>query len=288
MKYHLGVHCSVAGGVQKAFDEAEALGIDTFQIFTANQRQWKPLLIPEPNVKAFRERWEKADISIVFSHASYLINLGSEKEDTWHRSVQALVYEVLRCDQLGLPFTVLHPGSAGTQDEETALKRIADGLKQVLAETKKSKVQILLEVTAGQGSTIGYRFEHIRYLIDQVQDERIAACFDTCHAHAAGYDLSSEEKCKAVLMELDQTLGLDLVQVFHLNDSKKQAGARVDRHEHIGKGTIGVEAFRFFMNHFLEKPKVIETPKSLENDRMNLTVLRNLVESEDKVERKGF
>lgn len=278
MQYFLGVHCSISGGVEKAFDEAKELGIDTFQIFTANQRQWKPILIKEKNVKAFRERWEKSEVEIVFSHASYLINLGSEKDELWHRSIEALVYEILRCDQLGLPFTVLHPGSAGKQSEEKALKRIAEGLREVLLKTEGSKVAILLEVTAGQGSSVGYRFEQIKFLIEKLESERIGACFDTCHAHAAGYDLSSAEKCKQVINELDRVIGLDQVKVFHLNDSKKEAGSRVDRHEHIGKGKIGIEAFRYLMNRFLDKPKVIETPKSLEDDKQNLKVLRDLVE----------
>lgn len=278
MRYFLGVHCSIAGGVEKAFDEAKELDIDTFQIFTANQRQWKPILIKDDHVSAFRRRWEESDIRLVFSHASYLINLGSEKDDLWQRSIEAMVYEILRCDQLGLPFVVLHPGSAGKQSVEAALERIAKGLKQVLSKTKDSKVEILLEVTAGQGSSVGYRFEHIKFLMDKLEGERVGACFDTCHAHAAGYDLSSEEKCEEVINELDRVIGLDQVKVFHLNDSKKGVGSRVDRHEHIGKGEIGLGAFHYLMNRFLDKPKVIETPKSLEDDKRNLKTLRDLVE----------
>lgn len=270
----LGVHCSIQDGMHNAFYEATSLGIDTFQIFTKNQRQWEEKGLDAQKKSLFLEKRKNAPIKVMFSHASYLINLASNDDIIWERSVKALIGEVQRCDDLGLQFTVVHPGSAKNTSEQKGIKNIIKALKTILCATKKATGKILLENTAGQGSSIGYRFEHLRQIMDGVHSEKIGICFDTCHAFAAGYDIRTKKGFEEVMKKLHGIVGLNNLHVIHVNDSKGDLGSNLDRHEHIGKGKIGLEPFIHIMNVYQHIPKVIETPKEGNMDAMNLTILR--------------
>lgn len=273
----LGVHCSVSGGLEHAFDEARMLGIDTFQIFTRNQRQWKAKPISDEEKKTFAEAWAaNPQVKVIFSHASYLINLASADQELRHKSIAGFTEEVIRCHELGLAYTVLHPGAAGESTEEDAMGRIADSLKKVVEETSHSKVKILLENTAGQGSHVGYKFEHIRNIMDLTGSDRIGTCFDTCHAFAAGYNIATEEGFHKTWHDFDHIIGLSKLHAIHLNDSKGDLGSRLDRHDHIGQGKIGPLAFKLMMKKFQHIPKVIETDAENNMDAVNINLLREL------------
>lgn len=272
----LGVHCSVSGGLENAFDEAHALGTDVMQIFTRNQRQWNAKPVTQDEENAFAAAWKKSTIKVIFSHCSYLINLAAESDETREKSIGALTQEVERCTQLGLSFCVLHPGAAGSQTEDVAIARIADGLKQVLAKTSESEVMVLLENTAGQGSSVGGPFENLRQIKDLVGSDRIGYCFDTCHAYAEGFDIRTEDGCMTTFAAFDKILGIENLKAFHLNDSKGELGSHLDRHEHIGKGKLGIAPFQYIIRNFPTVPKVIETPKEDDWDTVNLEVLRSL------------
>ncbi len=274
--FGLGVHCSIKGGLHNAFHEAESLGIDTFQVFTKNQRQWKEKIIDTEEKSRFLDSYKTSRVKMIFSHASYLINLASNDDSLWGRSVKALINEVQRCHDLGLAFTILHPGSAKGLEEQEGMKKAVKALKTVLDATENSTVKILLENTAGQGTSIGYRFEHLRQILDGTNSARIGVCFDTCHAFAAGYDIRTKSGFEATMEELDNIIGLKNLHAIHLNDSKGELGSNLDRHEHIGKGKLGLEPFRQIMNTFMNIPKVIETPKKDNMDTINLEVLRGL------------
>lgn len=273
----LGVHCSISGGLRNAFHEARSLGITTFQIFTKNQRQWKEKVVEPAEALQFRSDFEDSGVKTAFSHASYLINLASNEDGLWLRSTEALIGEVRRCDLLGLAFIVLHPGAAKGSGEQEGIERVVKALKAVLQATGDSSVKILLENTAGQGTSIGHTFEHLRQIMDGVDSGRICLCFDTCHAFAAGYDIRTKSGFEATMERLDRTVGLQHLMAIHLNDSKGDLGSNRDRHEHIGKGKIGVEPFRQIMKQFQHTVKVIETPKEDRMDEVNLRVLRELV-----------
>jgi len=272
----LGVHCSVSGGLENAFKEANKLGIDTFQIFTRNQRQWKAKPISDKEQETFTKAFSSSKIKTAFSHASYLINLASNKEELWNKSVNAMITEVERCHALGLAYTVVHPGAAKELDENTAIETVVKALKQVIEATPNTNVLILVENTAGQGTTLGHDFQHLAKIIDMTESERIAACFDTCHAFAGGYDISNKQGFEKTFEEWDNLIGTDKLKAIHLNDSKTQVGSRVDRHDHIGQGNIGKEAFKLILNTFPHIPKVLETPKDGNMDEENLKVLRSL------------
>ena len=273
----LGVHCSIRSGLHNAFHEAESLGIDTFQIFTKNQRQWKEKTIDAEEKSAFLNSHKTSNVNVVFSHASYLINLASNDATIWERSVRTFISEVQRCHDLGLEFAILHPGFAKELGEQKGIKKIIKALKTAHRETNNSTVKILLENTAGQGSSIGYRFEHLKQIMDGVDSSRIGMCFDTCHAFAAGYDIRTKIGFEATMEELDNIVGLKNLHAIHMNDSKGELGSNLDRHEHIGKGKLGLEPFRQIMNRFKHIPKVIETPKKDYMDVVNLEILRGLI-----------
>jgi deoxyribonuclease-4 len=273
----LGVHCSVSGGLENAFQEAAILGIDVFQVFTRNQRQWKAKPISDEEKQLFSAAWkEHPEIKAIFSHSSYLINVASADTGLQKKSIDGLTEEVIRCHALGLSFAVLHPGAAGEHSEEDAMKRIAEALKEVIAQTKDSQVKILLENTAGQGSHIGYKFEHLRNIMDMVSSDRIGTCFDTCHAFASGYDIRTDEGFESVMKQFDSIIGLKHINAIHLNDSKGDLGSRLDRHENIGQGKIGSHAFKLMMHKFKHVPKVMETDKENNMDEVNLKLLREL------------
>lgn len=272
----LGLHCSVSGGLENAFEEAAILGIDAMQIFSRNQRQWNAKPISKEEQFAFVEAAKKSTVKISFSHCSYLINLAAENEEILEKSVKALTHEVERCTQLGLAYCVLHPGAAGSQSFELAIQKIANGLNTVIKNTKDSKVLILLENTAGQGTSVGGSFENLKQIHDLVPGNRIGYCFDTCHAFAAGYDIRTESGVKETFEKFDEVLGLKNLKVFHLNDSKGDLGTHLDRHENIAKGKLGLIPFKYIMNNFKSTPKVIETPKEEDWDKINIELLRSL------------
>ncbi len=273
----LGVHCSVSGGLQNAFIEAERLRIDTFQIFTQNQRQWINKKIDAPLLEQFTKAWDRKKVKIIFSHCSYLLNLASLNEDIRQKSIDALIGEVKRCHNLGLSYCVLHPGSYKDQTPETAIRKVIDALEDVLQQTDFSKVRVLLENTAGQGSAIGFRFEHLKEIMDGVKSKRIGVCFDTCHAFSAGYDLRDDTAFQKTFDEFDKIVGIDNLYAIHINDTKTDLGSRVDRHDNIGIGKLGLECFRLVLKQFPHIPKVLETPKEDNWDKKNLETLRSLI-----------
>lgn len=275
---------SIAGGYYKAVDAAAAAGCDCVQVFTKNNNQWRAKPITDDDVQRFADAMKSHKIRQPISHASYLINLASPDDELWKKSIDAMVVELQRADQLGIPFVVMHPGSFTTSSEEAGLKRIAKALNEIHKQTPGVGSQVLLENTAGQGSNLGHRFEHLATIIDKCRHpDRMGVCIDTCHTFAAGYPLDTEAEWKATVKELNKVVGLACVQAIHLNDSKKPLGSRVDRHEHIGRGEMGLNPFRHLMNdrRFARKPMYLETPKGEEKgkdlDVINLTVLRGLI-----------
>lgn len=266
----------MAGGLYNAFEEAGKLGIDTFQIFTQNQRQWINKKLDADITTPFKEAWKKSGVKTVFSHCSYLLNLASEDAALRKKSIDALIGEVRRCNDLGLSFCVLHPGAAKGQTEEQAVNNVVESLKIVLEETSDCKSKILIENTAGQGTSIGYRFEHLGAIWKGVRSKRLGVCFDTCHAFAAGYDLRTTESFTATWKEFDQAVGIENLLAIHLNDSKGELGSRVDRHDHIGHGKLGMDTFLMMLKKFPDIPKVLETEKEDDWDLKNLNLLRKL------------
>lgn len=278
----LGSHMSIAGGVFNSLTSGKELGCTTIQIFTKSNNQWKARPLTAQEISEFRAKQKEYQISPVVAHDSYLINVASPDKTLQKKSMEALLIELQRCEALGISHLVMHPGSHVGTGEKEGIKRIAEALNWLHSETKDFKTQIALETTAGQGTNLGYRFEQIAEIMDLTeQKKRLAVCLDTCHIFAAGYDIRTEAGCEKTIVEFDKIVGLDKLKVIHFNDSVKDFGSKVDRHEHIGKGKIGLEGFRFFMNdkRFEKIPKILETPKDEEGkfDRMNLATLRKLV-----------
>lgn len=279
----LGAHMSIAGGVDKALLEGKKVDCDVIQIFTKSSRQWATQPYTSEEVKNFVTNQRETGIAIVVAHDSYLLNLGSPNEGLRKRSIQAYIDEMERCETLSIPYLITHPGAHTGAGEEEGIKTIARSLDEIHSACPGTHVKITLEITAGQGTNLGYRFEQIRDMVDATKDgDRLRICFDTEHAFAAGYDIRTKEGYERTFSEFDEILGLELLAAFHINDSKKEFHSRVDRHEHIGKGYIGVEAFRLLMNdqRFWGLPMCLETPKGpdLKEDRENLALLRGLIE----------
>ncbi len=278
----LGAHMSIAGGLEKAIERGASIGCTAIQIFTKNSNQWRTPSLSEKEIRAFktqRDAWGKGSL---FAHDSYLINLGSPDEVLFRKSLSAFQEEYDRCGQLDLDFLVMHPGAHVGAGEEGCLAQIARAVQTVLGHSPGVRTKILFEVTAGQGSNVGYRFEHLKFLLEKSGPaERLGICFDTCHVFAAGYDLRTQKVYEETMAEFDRIVGTKNIRAFHLNDSKKGLNCRVDRHEHIGKGAIGLEGFRALMNdgRFRDVPKVLETPKGedMAEDVMNLKTLRRLI-----------
>lgn len=283
--HRLGAHMSMAGGFDKAIERGLRAGCQTIQIFTKSNNQWAAPPISKEQVALFSQAVEESQVSPVFSHCAYLINVGSPKKEVFEKSKQALVVEVERATTLGLSFVILHPGAHLESGEAACIKQIATAVASVLKQTKGSSVKILYEISAGQGTTVGHRFDQLAELLERTgMPERTGICLDTCHLFAAGYDLRTKAAYEKTFKEFDRVVGLKKVQVVHLNDSKKELGCRVDRHEHIGKGQIGLEGFRCLMNdpRLRHLPMVLETPKdeeTLAEDIMNLKLLRSLVKN---------
>ncbi len=278
----LGAHESIGGGLHKAFDRAQSVGCETLQIFVKSNRSWAVKPLTEEDIARFKAKAEETGIQPVVAHTSYLLNLGTPDDTLWKRSRDTLIIELERCEALGVPYLVLHPGSHVGTGEEAGLARVAQALGEVHAATPGFRAQILLETTAGQGTNLGYRFEHLGWLLEHTPTgERMGVCLDTCHVFAAGYELRTPEGYAATMETFDRIVGLERLLALHLNDSKGDLGSRKDRHEHIGKGHIGLEGFRHVLNdpRLANLPGLLETPKSddLHEDRENLVVLRSLV-----------
>ena len=262
MKY-VGAHVSAAGGVENAPLNARAIGARAFALFTKNQKQWRARPLEAEGIAAFKRNLAAAGIAPrhVLPHDSYLINLGHPDPEKREKSVLALLDEARRAEQLGLHYLNFHPGShLGTGSEEECLQRIAAGMRRILAETEG--VALLVEGTAGQGNHVGHRFEHLARILELVGDPgRSGVCLDTCHLFAAGYDLRSAEAYEATMARFHSVVGLPFLRAAHLNDAKAELGSRVDRHDSIGKGKLGLEAFRLLMNdpRFDDKPLILET-----------------------------
>ena len=272
---------SIAGGVDLAPERGRKVDCDIIQIFTKNSNQWKDPVLSPDTIKKFREQMAAHKIKTAFAHDSYLINLGSPNPRIFHPSLKAFIEEHKRSEALGLMGVVFHPGAAVGCDEKESIAKISEAINTTHEETKGFKVLTLLENAAGQGSTVGHKFEHLAAIMENVKDQkRLGVCFDTQHAFAAGYDLRTEEGYENVWKEFDKIVGLKWMKAFHLNDSKKELGARVDRHENIGKGLLGLTAFKCLMNdpRFNGIPMSLETPKSEDchEDKETLKLLRSL------------
>lgn len=282
---------SIAGGLPRAVDRAEAARCAALQIFTKSAGQWRARPLPPEEVDRFRARVRETGIHPVVAHNSYLINVATAQPELRARSIEALGEELDRAAMLGLDGLVMHPGSYTSGREADGLRLIAEALRQILDERPEMPTRILLEHTAGQGTNLGHRFEHLAEILERLDGSpRVGVCLDTCHLLAAGYDICTEEGYRRTFEEFDRTVGLERVRAFHLNDSKKPCGSRVDRHEHIGKGCLGLEPFRLLLNDprfadhamLLETPK-LETPESRRRsdldpwDARNLRTLRRLL-----------
>jgi deoxyribonuclease-4 len=280
----LGAHMSIRGGVSMAIERARSIRCTAMQIFVKNNMQWFARPLGREEIRAFLDHVQRGKLLSVFGHANYLINFASTNPQFHANSIRALSEELIRADQFELPFLVLHPGAHLGAGEEAGLEKIIASIDKVFRKIPKVKTKIALETTAGQGSCIGHRFEHLAFIIANVREpERLCVCLDTAHLFAAGYDISNEHSTRKTLREFDRVIGRDRLVGIHVNDSKTARGSRVDRHEHIGKGRIGLGAFRFIMRdrRFRKIPKVLETPKGKDlcEDVMNLRTLRRLAET---------
>ena len=278
----LGAHMSIAGGVHTAIERAVRIGCTTLQMFVKNNNQWKGKALSDEDVATYKDALSKARIGPVVVHDTYLINLCASDRSILRKSRDALTDELQRCEKLGVDYLNFHPGAHMGRGEKEGIERIAESLNMIHTRTKGFRVKSVIESTAGQGTALGYKFEQLKDMIDLVDEqERMAVCIDTCHIFAAGYDIVSEEGYHRTFREFDDIIGLDRLVAFHVNDSKRELGSRVDRHEHIGKGKIGLEGFRLIMNdeRFVNIPKILETPKSddMHEDVENMAVLKGLI-----------
>jgi len=279
----LGAHMSIAGGIHKALERGQSIGCESIQIFTKNPRQWAARQLSDEDVLLFKQRKEETGIDPIIAHDSYLINLGSPKEELWHKSLESFASELDRCAMLGIPYLVMHPGSHGIDGVEIGLRRVSEAFNLLFDRSSEEGVTVLLETTAGHRHSLGPSFEQLARIVELVErKERLGICFDTCHAFAAGYELRTRQGYERTFQELDQAVGLSRLKVFHLNDSKQDLDSHVDRHEHIGKGYLGLEPFRMLLNdpRFRGLPMLLETPKGkdMAEDIENLALLRGLIE----------
>jgi deoxyribonuclease-4 len=276
----LGAHVSTSGGVFNAPVNGKNLGCTAIQIFTKNQRQWAARPLMDEEVSAYFERLKETEIRSVVAHDTYLINMASPEEKTRKKSTLAFIEEVQRADRLKLNGLVFHPGSHLGEGEKKGIACLVKSLNQVLAKTAGSRVPLLIEVTAGQGSNLGYKFEHMRDILDGVRDrKRFGVCLDTCHMYGAGYDIKTRAAYDQTMGNLNNIIGLNNVKCIHLNDTKHELDSRKDRHDNIGKGTLGREPFKYILkdSRFDKVPKVLETPGGEEAYRKDLALLRRLV-----------
>jgi deoxyribonuclease-4 len=282
MKDFLGAHMSIAGGIHLAPGRGVEVGCGVIQVFTQNSNQWRGKPVSDSDVALFRGKWLESGLHEIVSHDIYLVNLASAPGETREKSLVAFREEMERCSRLGITRIVMHPGAHLGEGEEVGIKRICEAFDRLFEQVPEYTGKVLLEATAGQGSNVGFRFEHLRSIIDGTAfPDRFGVCYDTCHTFAAGYDITTAEGYKKTFNEFDRIIGLERLLCFHVNDSKKGLNSRVDRHEHIGQGSMGLEGFRLLVNdpRFAKIPKILETPKG-ENDEMdavNLKTLRDMV-----------
>jgi deoxyribonuclease-4 len=277
----LGVHVSIAGGVENAPARGRELGCDAIQIFSKNQRRWKSDPLSDDAAMEFRRSVDDCKIKKVVVHDSYLINLAHPDPDASEKSMDAFSDEMKRADMLGVAYLVFHPGTHLKTTEAEGVRRIAESLNVVQRNLPESHVMLLLETTAGQGNHLGYRFEQLAEIISLTeQKEKVGVCYDTAHSFAAGYDLRTEKTYEETFTEFDGIVGLNKLKVFHLNDSKGDVGSRIDRHDNIGKGFLGMEPFRFLVNdsRFQKHPMILETPGGDKHYKENLNLLRSLMD----------
>jgi deoxyribonuclease IV len=276
-----GAHMSIAGGMHRAFEHGHRLSCRTIQIFLKNSNQWKAKILTEQDRMLFQNAQNKAAIDPVLAHDSYLINLASPNPDLQRKSLDAFTEEMKRANFLGIPYLVMHPGAHMGSGTEAGVASVAKALRLAL-DIVEPPIGILIENTAGQGSSLGWQFEQLAAILEQVgNSDRVGVCLDTCHAFAAGYDIRTEEGYEETMQKFDRLIGIEKIRAFHVNDSKKELGSRVDRHFHIGKGHIGLDAFRLPVNdkRFATIPKILETPKGADSrlDKQNLHTLRSLL-----------
>ncbi|RPJ59546.1 MAG: deoxyribonuclease IV [Acidobacteria bacterium] len=280
----LGAHMSIAGGTPNAIDRARRAGCSVLQIFVKNNNQWKGKPLSEEEVQVFRANRAASDLADVVAHTCYLINLASPEAELRRQSIDTFLDELRRATLLGLSHLIVHPGSHRGDGESVGVRRIAEALDEIHDRNAETKVTTALEGTAGQGTSVGYRFEHLRDILGACREpDRVAICLDTCHLFTSGHDFRDPEGYDRMIEAFDRTVGLPKLRVLHCNDTKRELGSRVDRHEHIGKGHIGMDGFRWLMNdpRLARVPKILETPKgvTLRLDKRNLRVLRGLVDA---------
>ena len=278
----LGAHMSIAGGVDKAVLRGQEIGCQAIQVFTKNNLRWMAPPLKDETIERWHRNLEESGIAPVVAHDSYLINLASPDDALWQKSLDAFVLEMMRCDVLSIPYLVMHPGAHTGSGEKAGLHRIAQALDRAFDHVPDARVTVLLEITAGQGTSLGYRFEHLAQIMQLTAGgHRLGICFDTCHALAAGYEIRTPEGYEETFRQFDRIIGLERLKVFHANDSKRDLGSRVDRHEHIGQGYIGLDGFRQLLNdaRFRQRPMLLETPKGpdRQKDVENLATLRSLI-----------
>lgn len=283
MNDYLGAHMSIAGGLHLAIDRAVAAGCGVVQLFTRNSNQWKGKPLSDADVELFRGKFAASGLHEAISHDIYLINLAAVPGEVRDKSLVAFRDELEACSRLGIRKVVMHPGSHLADTAENGLKRVIQAFDQLFGEVPQFEGRVLLETTAGQGTNLGRTFEELQAIIEGSScPGRFGVCFDTCHTFAAGYDITSQEGYLDTMARFERVIGLDRLECFHFNDSKKGLGSHVDRHEHIGQGTLGLNPFRFILNdpRFATIPKILETPKgdNEEMDAINLGILRGLVQ----------
>ena len=275
----LGAHMPTAGGLAKALRNGKAIGCNTIQLFTSNPRQWRGKPVEESLKHSFDEAKKETGIDQIVSHDTYLVNLCATNEETKAKSIQTLTDEMIRCSQLGIPYVVSHMGAHLGQGEETGLQIVAEITKNILKETPDNVI-LCMETTAGQGSALNYKFEHLAFLLETCQAHpRLAVCLDTCHIFAAGYDLVTQEAYEKTFQQFESIIGLEHLKVIHCNDSKKPLGSKADRHEHIGEGFIGPRAFQLLVNdpRFENIPIILETPEPEKMHEVNLNRLKSYI-----------
>jgi deoxyribonuclease-4 len=284
----LGAHMSAAGGCYRAVERAHVCGCDCVQLFTKNNNQWRAKELTDEDVRKFKASLAELKIAHPLVHDSYLINLAAPDEALWRKSVESFREELQRADRLGIPCVVTHPGSYTVSSEAQGISRVVQALDEIYGNRPQIQARCLLEVTAGQGTALGWRFEQLAEMLSRAKSpEMLGVCVDTCHVFAAGYPLSPRKDYLNTMREFDEIIGLRQIQAFHLNDSKRELGSRVDRHAHIGEGQLGLEPFRLLLNdHRFECiPMYLETPKGTRDgedlDAMNLRTLRSLVSVEE-------
>ncbi len=277
----VGAHISIAGGLNQAPSRGREIGCTAIQIFTKNQMQWRARPLSSQEIEKFQHALINSSIQSVAAHDSYLINLGCPEENLLEKSRKAFLNEMDRAESLGIPVLIFHPGSHKNAGVDVGLKLIAKSIDFVNQMRPAYKIKLLLETTAGQGTNLGCSFEQLKWIIDSVeQPDRVGVCLDTCHIFAAGYDIRSQSSYQKTLEKFDKLIGLEKLQAVHLNDSKKGLGSKIDRHEHIGQGQIGLVGFKLIMNdpRFIDVPKILEIPGDMKKFRENLDLLKSLIE----------